>query len=197
MAASNKARPLQIAKKKTSRKTGAKSAAKSKAHKQLSTPKRGRLTSSQEEAKLRGLAAINRVRKDLSPSLSAAARAEGTSVRAIRKLLPGALTKDKAKGRIRVKAGDTYAARVEIITKSGPLVVTAHGSRERDLAGFYRSVVIKVLSGKEPASALRQFRGKKIGGHKLISDFNQLRELAIAGVLGHLDNLYASPEVRS
>jgi hypothetical protein len=77
------------------------------------------------------------------------------------------------------------------------LVVNAHGSRERDLAGFYRSVVIKVLGGKEPASALKQFRGKKIGGQKLISDFNQLRELALAGVLGHLDNLYVSPEVRS
>jgi hypothetical protein len=76
-------------------------------------------------------------------------------------------------------------------------VVTAHGSRERDLAGFYRSVVIRVLSGKDPASSLRQFRGKTVGGQKLVSDFNKLQGLVIAGVLGHLDNLYASPEVSS
>jgi hypothetical protein len=76
-------------------------------------------------------------------------------------------------------------------------VVTAHGSRERDLAGFYLSVVDRVLSEKIPASALRQFRGKKVGGHKLVSDFKRLHELVSAGVLGHLDNLYASPEVSS
>jgi hypothetical protein len=197
MTARKKSKSIQVPQKTTGRKVGAKPAPKPNSRKQVPTAKRGRLTTSQEEARLRGLAAINRVRKGLSASLSAGARAEGTSVRAIRKLLPGALTKDKAKGRIRVKAGDTYAARVEIITKSGPLVVNAHGSRERDLAGFYRSVVVKVLGGKEPPSALKQFRGKRIGGHKLISDFNQLRELALAGVLRHLDNLYASPEVRS
>lgn len=178
-------------------KTKAKSPSRRDARKERPAPKRGRLTSSQEEAKVRGLAAINRVRKGLSTSLSAGARAEGTSVKAIRKLLPGALTKEKSKGRIRVKAGDTYAARVEIITASGPLVVTAYGSRERDLAGLYRAVVIRVLGGKDPASSLRQFRGKTVGGQKLVSNFNQLRGLALAGVLGHLDNLYASPEVSS
>lgn len=155
------------------------------------------MTPSQEEAKVRGLAAINRVRKGESKTLTAAARSEGTTVKAIRKLLPGALAKPDDAGRIRVKSGDTYSARVEIITAAGPLVVTAHGSRERDLAGLYRSVIFRVLSGKEPTSSLRQFRGKKVGGHKLISDFKQLHRLALAGVVGQLEALYASPEVIS
>jgi hypothetical protein len=155
------------------------------------------LTPSQQIARARGLAAINRVRKGQSKSLSAAARAEGTTVRAIQKLLPGALAKPSPDGRIRVKAGDTYSARVEILTATGPLVVTAHGSHERDLAGFYRAVIFRVLAGKEPAASLRQFRGKKVGGHKLISDFNQLHKLALAGAIGQLESLYASPEVNS
>ena len=71
-----------------------------------------------------------------------------------------------------------------IITASGPLVVTAYGSRERDLAGLYRAVVIRVLSGKDPASSLRQFRGKTVGGQNLVSNFNQLQGLVLAGVLG-------------
>jgi hypothetical protein len=159
--------------------------------------RRLQLTPSQEEVKVRGLAAINRVRKGESKTLTAAARSEGTTVKAIRKLLPGALIKGDHDGRIRVKSGDTYSARVEIITATGPLVVIAHGSRERDLAGLYRSVVFRVLGGKEPASSLRQFRGKRVGGHKLISDFNQLHRLALAGALGQLEGLYASPEIRS
>lgn len=164
---------------------------------EYSKTRRGHLTPSQEAAKVRGLAAINRVRKGQSKTLSEAARAESTTVKEIRKLLPGALAKQRPGGRIRVKAGDTYSARVEILTATGPLVVRAHGSRERDLAGLHRLVAVRVLSGKEPASALRQFRGKKVGGHKLISDFNQLRGLALAGVLGQLDTLYASPEISS
>lgn len=159
--------------------------------------RRLQLTLSQEEAKVRGLAAINRVRKGESKTLTAAARSEGTTVKEIRKLLPGALIKGDHNGRIRVKSGDTYSARVEIVTATGPLVVTAHGSRERDLAGFHWSVVFRVLSGKEPVSSLRKFRGKKVGGHKLISDFNQLHRLALAGAIGQLEGLYASPETRS
>ena len=90
------------------------------------------LTPTQEEAKMRGLAAINRVRKGKSKSLSAAAKAEGTTVKAIRELLPGSLRKGVGR-RTRVKAGDSYSQRVTIITAEGPLVVMAHGSRERDL----------------------------------------------------------------
>lgn len=174
----------------------AKSAKRSSPEKTLRGAKR-KLTLSQEKAKVRGLAALNRVRKGSSGTLSEAAQAEGTTVRTIRKMLPGALVKQAATGRIRVKAGDTYSARVEVITPTGIQVATAHGSRERDLAGLHRVVVFRVLDGKERASRLRQFRGKTVGGHGLVSDFDQLRPLALAGVLGHLDTLYTSPESSS
>ena len=146
-------------------------------------------------ARLRGLAAINRVRNGQSKTLSAAARAEGTTVRTIRRLLPAALIK-RSGGRIRVKGGDPYSARVEIITDQGPLVVTARGSRKRELAGRHRSVLIRVLRGELPPSALEEFRDKTVGGHELISDADRLFTLAAGGELDQLDALYISPETR-
>ena len=151
----------------------------------------------QQEARLRGLAAINRVRRGESKTLSSAARAEGTSLTTIRRLLPSAVLQDRPGGRIRVKASDRYSARVEIMTDLGPLQVTACGSRQRELAGRHRATVMRVLQGKEPVSALEQFRGKTVGGHELISDFDLLSAHAQAGLFDHLDSLYVSPETHA
>jgi hypothetical protein len=93
-----------------------------------------------------------------------------------------------------VKAGDPYSTRVEVITDQGPLVVSARGSRERELAGRHRATYMQVLRGKESPSALEQFRDKTVGGHELISNFDQLVVLAQAGVLDQLDSLYVSPD---
>jgi hypothetical protein len=146
-------------------------------------------------AKLRGLAAIKRVRRGQSKSLSAAARAEGTSVRTIQKLLPAVLIRSGTGRRIRVKAGDSYSAHVEIVTPFGPIVVNARGSRQRELAGRHRAVWLRVLKGIEHPSALDQFRGKKVGGRELITDFDQLSVLAHGGALDSLESLYVSPEM--
>jgi hypothetical protein len=148
-----------------------------------------------EQARLRGLAAINRVRKGESRTLSAAARAESTSLKTIQKLLPAALRQDRSGGRIHVKPCDRYSARVEILAKEvGPKVVTARGSRQRTLAGQHRGLYNRVLKGVEPPSALAQFHGKKVGGYELVSDFDELSIFAQAGFLSQLDSLYASPE---
>jgi len=153
-----------------------------------------RLSARHEEAKVRAFSAINRVRRGESKSLSAAARAEGTTVRTIRRLLPAALIQDPS-GRIRVKAGDPYGMRVRIVTNEGRVVAYARNSRERELAGRHRADVFRVLEGKAPKSTLRQYRGKTVGGLKLISDFDLLSRLAQAGILEQLDSLYVSPGV--
>lgn len=150
----------------------------------------------QQQAKLRGLAAINLVRRGQSKTLSAAARAEHTTVRSIRKNLPAALMRSRRGGHIRVSAGDPYSALVQITIDDGPLDVKARGYRQRELAGRHRSVVAKVLEGKLPPSALEQFRGLRVGGHELLSDADRLCTLASAGVLSQLDALYVSPEAR-
>jgi hypothetical protein len=152
------------------------------------------LSPRQQKAKARGFAAINRVKRGLSKTLSAAARAEGTTVQTIQRLLPAALIQDRPGGRIRVKAGDPYSQSVEIVTDLGPVVVKARGSRQRELAGRHRATVIRVLGGKEPASALEQFFGKTVGGQELITDFDLLSVLAQAGVVDQLDSLYVTPE---
>jgi len=157
-----------------------------------STRSSPRLTVHQQEEKVRGLTAINRYRRGDAKSLSAAARGEGTTVRAIRKLLPAAITQDRPGSRIRVKASDRYSARVEIMTDQGPLVTTARGSRQRELAGRHRATFMRVLKGQELPSALEQYRGKKVGGYVLISDYELLSTFAQAGVLGQLDTLYVS-----
>jgi hypothetical protein len=143
---------------------------------------------------VRGLAAINRVRKGQSKTLSGAARIERTTLASIKHWLPSALRPGSPGERIRVKASDHYSARVEIITNSGRLVTTARGSRERDLAGAHRATAFRVLAGKLPVTALEQFRGKTVGGHKLVADFESLALLGRAGVLQQLDTLYASPD---
>ena len=147
------------------------------------------------ETRAHALNAIARVRRGDSKTLSAATRVEGTTVRTIRRVVPAALLPSRRDGRIRVRASDPYSALVEIVTDSGATVVSARGSRQRELAGQHRATWLRVLRGQEPASALEQYRGKKVGGHELLSDYEQLRLFARAGILGHLDTLYVSPDV--
>jgi hypothetical protein len=148
----------------------------------------------QAQARVRAFGAINRVRRGESTNLSSAARAEHITVATIRRLLPSAIAQSRPGGPVRVKASDRYSQRVEILTDRGRLVATAHGSHERELAGRHRATYSRVLEGKKSESALAKFRGKTVGGHKLISDFNRLSILAQAGVLGQLDTLYVSPD---
>src|SRR5438045_3950645 len=78
------------------------------------SPRSRRFTLRQQVEKLRCLAAINQVRRGHAKSVSAAARAEETTIRAIRMLVPGTITQVRRGGRIRVKPSDRYSARVEI-----------------------------------------------------------------------------------
>jgi hypothetical protein len=144
-------------------------------------------------AELRALAALNRVRRGDFDDLFDAARAEGTTVPFIKKRFPRALNPDGPGGRIRVKPSDPYSERVEIISENGAVEVTAHGSRQRQLAGRHRAIVDKVLRGELSPRALREFRGVRVGGHELISDYDRLLELG-QGMLDQLGPLYVAPE---
>lgn len=158
------------------------------------TRSRRRLSRRQQDERVRCLAAINRYRRGEARSLSAAARAEGTTVEAIRALLPEAITQDEPGGRIGVKPSDHYSAKVQVLTNEGSLTVLAHGSRERELAGRHRATVLRILRGQEPPSVLEQYRGETVGGHELISDFELLSSLAQADIVGQLGSLYVSPD---
>ncbi|MFL6307674.1 MAG: hypothetical protein ACJ72H_29425 [Candidatus Sulfotelmatobacter sp.] len=139
--------------------------------------------------------ALSRVRRGEAKTVSEAARAEGTTLRAIRELVPKAITQERPRARIRVKPSDRYSAKVQILIDKGAITATARGSRERDLAGQHRATYRRVLRRLEPKSALERYRGKKVGGHELVSDHEQLVLLAKAGVVGQLETLYVSPDV--
>jgi hypothetical protein len=147
-----------------------------------------------QEARLRALAAINRVRRGESKTLSHAVRVEGTTIKTVRRELPSSVHQDRPGGRIRVKASDRYSAKVQVLTKEGALSVMARGSRQRELAGRHRASVIRVLRGLESPTVLEQYRGKTVGGHELIADFALLSSFAQAGIVGQLDSLYVSPD---
>ena len=112
----------------------------------------------------------------------------------MRRLVPDALVQDRPGSRIRVKPTDRYSAMVQVLTREGALNVTARGSRQRELAGRHRATVLRILRGEEPPTALAAHRGKKIGGHELLSDYELLASFAQAGDVGQLEALYVTPD---
>jgi hypothetical protein len=165
-----------------------------KKHKSQGSRSDVRLSSLQHDERIRGFAAINRVRRGEAPSLSASAQAGGTTVEAIQAWFPNAITQDHPGGPIGVKPSDRYSARVQVLTREGAVLVTARGSRQRELAGRHRATVLRILREQEPPSALEQYRGKKVGEHELVSNFEQLSVLAQADAVGQLGPLYGSPD---
>lgn len=160
------------------------------------TPKRSRRQNSprNQEARVRRLAVINGVRRGKYKTVSAGARAEGTAVASTKRSFPAAFLPSKRGERLRVRASDRYSASVEILTDSGAVVVTAYGSRERELAGQHRAAYLRVLRGDESDSILRTFRRKTVGGHRLLTNPERLFELAHGGVVDNLAPLYVNPE---
>ena len=144
---------------------------------------------------MRGLAAIGRARQGSGYITAADARTEGTTLAFIRRHLPKAIFPSSSSERLRARPIDPYSHLVEIVTDSGAQIVTAHGSRERELAGQHRAIYFGVLEKKLPASALKRFYGKTVGGLKLLGNPERLFELARGGELDNLGALYVSPEV--
>ena len=145
------------------------------------------------DARIRALAAINSYRQGKFKTLAEAARAEGTTVASIKRQVPDALLPARLGKPIRVKASDDYSQLVEILADEGPVQVTAHGSRERELAGRHRAACFSVLANRKPGSILRQFRNRTVGGVRLLADPGRLFKLARGGEIDDLGALYISP----
>jgi hypothetical protein len=156
---------------------------------------RKRRSKLQTEKRLRSFEALSLWRSGKAKSASAAVDRAGITLVALRDEVPAAIAQDRPGGRIRIKASDRYSAKVQILTDEGAITTTARGSRQRELAGQHRATYTRVLQGVEPKTALERYRGKKVGGHELLSDYEQLRLFARAGILGQLDPLYVSPDV--
>jgi hypothetical protein len=148
-----------------------------------------KLSSRSLEARNRALHALTAIRH--GASLVDAAKAEGVSQRTIRKYVGSSLRQDHAGGRIRAVPRDKFTRYLQIPGQQadGPVQVAAKGSREAtELAAYVNARAAFLRSGDE--SVLRPFRGKKIGGHILVTDPKLLTALAEQGE--SFDQLYSS-----
>ena len=92
----------------------------------------------------------------------------------------------------KVRPDDKLPFLVTIPQPLGPQSVVARNYRERKLAGAYLSALRKWRAGEKGSeAALKRFRGKTVGGYKLIIDTTLLTQLEEAGLLD-FDSLYVS-----
>jgi hypothetical protein len=141
------------------------------------------------EARKRALHALTAIRH--GASLAEAAKAEGVSQRTIRKYVGSALRQDHVGGRIRAVAADRFTRYLQIPGQEagGPTKVSVKGIKQAtELAAYVNARAMFLRTGD--TIALRQFEGKKIGGHKLVTDPQLLTALAEQG--DSFDQLYSS-----
>jgi hypothetical protein len=92
----------------------------------------------------------------------------------------------------KVRKDDELPFLVKIPLRYGPKWVVARNLHERNLAGAYDSVIRIWRAGTddEAETKLKEFAGKTVGGHKLITDTELLTQLDEAGLLD-FESLYA------
>jgi len=152
-----------------------------------SGPSLRKLPSRSREARNRALHALTAIRH--GASLAQAAKAEGVGQRTIRKYVGSALRQDHVGGRVRAVARDRFTRYLQIPGPDGPIQVTVKGSKEAtELAAYVSARATFLRSGDE--SFLRRFRGKRIGGHALVTDPKILTTQAEQGE--SFDQLYSS-----
>lgn len=84
-----------------------------------------------------------------------------------------------------------------VLTSRGPLDVIVSNSRERKLLSQYNLALRMFRAGEDGAeAALKRFKGKKVGGHRLIVEIKLLIELEEAGQLD-FEGFYVAVGVRS
>ncbi len=117
-------------------------------------------------ARDRSLHVLAAMRRDLSLSLSRAARLEGVKPETVKKYLPSALT--ETHGRFRATKSDRYTATLYVPDAHGNSVpVHTHSSKDRTALGRYLSDLGRYLRGKR--DALAAWYGKSIAGVPLLT----------------------------
>jgi hypothetical protein len=86
---------------------------------------------------------------------------------------------------------------MKVLTSRGPLDVIVYNSAERKLLHQYESALRMFRAGEDGAeAALKEFEGRMVGGHTLVTDINLLIELEEAGLLD-FEGFYTSIGARS
>ena len=127
-------------------------------------------------------------------TLTAAAREQHIDPRTVRKYI-GSELKQLSGARTQPTKADRRQRRMLVPTLRGNVPETIRGSKQASLLGRYMSVVGYFLRTGN-AEGLKEFEGRSIAGHLLITDPDILTSLAQAGAL-QLDEIYAMPESSS
>ena len=148
---------------------------------------RSKLAMRSQKARERALRALSSMRR--GASLSRAARENGVTVRTVQRYVGQALLQNRRGGRIRAGKSDRLTRYLLIpADPAGSKEIKVRGSRAASEVAKYKAAVNRFLSGD--ASALTEWRGKKIAGHALLTDENTLKRLAVSDVLPY--SLYRS-----
>ena len=137
-------------------------------------------------ARQRALAVLARMRR--GESLSLAARLEHTRPRTVLKLI-GRQLKRKSSGRYTATRGDTLRRELNVLAFDGYIPVVVRSSKQAHFASQHLIAAARFLRPPGDPELLKPFIGKRVGGVELLTDLNQLRELADAGLV-KLDALY-------
>lgn len=150
-----------------------------------------KLRPAEREARSRSLNALSDMRANPKLSLQQAAKANGTTVNAIKRHAGTALTKTSG-GRFQAKKSDRLVRSVRFPTETGSIGLDVKDSRSASRIAAYWNAVKKYVETGD-ASGLRRFQGKVVRvnkvGHPFITDTKVLDRLADAGELG-FDDLY-------
>lgn len=120
-------------------------------------------------------------------SLSQAARAEHTTPRTVRKWVGNQL-KRSTSGSYSVTAGDTLKRELNVLGYHGYERAVVRSFKQAHLASEHLIAISRFLRTGD-ARLVRPFRGKRVGGVRLLTDLDRIREFAEAGLV-KLDSLY-------
>jgi hypothetical protein len=144
-----------------------------------------RLRPATREARFRALEAVSRMRTE-NLSLTAAARASGTTPATIRRYAAPALTQQ---GRRTVaKPTDRIYRRIRVLTTDGVREVDIRSSRQASRVGAHWNAVDAYLRPGN-TRALRKFTNIRLGGTALATDPEQIEAYARRGELA-IDDIY-------
>ena len=130
-------------------------------------------------------------------SASEAARRERMKLKTLRQRAGRYLYRSGSGKPWKVRSEDQLAVSMTLLTQQGRIEVIIRNSRERRLLHQYESAVRMFRAAEDGAEeALKQFEGKTIGGHKLVTDVKLLIQLEEADELDY-DSLYTAVGVKS
>jgi hypothetical protein len=130
-------------------------------------------------------------------SASQAARREKMKLKTFRQRAGRYLYRSGAGKPWKARTEDQLSFSMTVLTTRGPAEVIVRNSRQRKLLHRYEFALRMFRAGEDGAeAALKEFEGKTVGGHRLITDIKVLIELEEAGQLD-FDAFYSSVGARA